>query len=221
MNIYFYIKLVERLIPRRLLCKLSYTTMHACPTSTQHHPNLAGSLQISHSEKGHSWLFFFISHFFWGAKRGKSHEKFKTTENFRSPCSAPRWSSLSKLLPKHGENIVGKFTNASEIGVSLVFHSRFLAILLHNCRNSAFGWSDDLPSIRSFSGICLKSSNFLKSSVLSRSATHEAICTFTFGDNIVVPIHLLWMEIVRKCTWTWLTMKFFFLSQGKNNAFSP
>ena len=64
MNIYFYIKLVERLIPRRLLCKLSYTTMHACPTSKQHHPNLAGSLQISHNEKGHSWLFFFISHFF-------------------------------------------------------------------------------------------------------------------------------------------------------------
>ena len=63
-NEHFYIKLVERLIPRRLLCKLSYTTMHACPTSTQHHPNLAGSLLIAHSEKGHSWLFFFISHFF-------------------------------------------------------------------------------------------------------------------------------------------------------------
>ena len=115
MNIHFYIKLAECLIPRRLLCKLPHTTMHACPPSTQPHPNLADNLQISHNEKGYSWLFFFDFSFFWGEKWEKSHEKFKTTEKFRSPCSAPRWSSLSKLPLKHGENIVGKFTNASKI----------------------------------------------------------------------------------------------------------
>ena len=80
-----------------------------------------------------------------------------------------------------GQKVGDKFTKLSKISFSVVcLTADFLQLFTKKRQNLVFGWmSEYSPSNASISEIFLKFPNFLRLSVLSRSAVREATRTFT------------------------------------------
>ena len=96
-----------------------------------------------------------------------------------------------------GQQVGDKFTKLSKIDFSMEwFIADFLQFFTNKRQNLAFGWTAGYsPSNRIISGIFLKFSDFIRSWVLSRSATPEHSLS---GGNNLVPFHLWWRQIVLK-----------------------
>ena len=81
-----------------------------------------------------------------------------------------------------GQKVGDKLTKLSKIGFSMeLFTADILQFFNEKSQNLTFGWTAGYSLLNpNISGIFLKLPNFLRSLVLSRSATREATRTFIF-----------------------------------------